>query len=191
MWRRRVCSDAPPASIYLLPVIQRVSGEGFRSADRKGGKEMEGSKDYYRMLGIPEDAAEEEIKAAYRRLAKKYHPDAHPGDEKCEAMFREVNEAYDVLGDARKRKAYDGERHRAERTGSFRSERTGDSHSAGDSRTPGERKVDFENIHKSFAQFFGFDPRTQNITDEEKLKGRSGNPLDTTEMFERFMGIKR
>lgn len=146
---------------------------------------MEGTKDYYRILGVPENAAEEDIKSAYRRLAKEYHPDAHPGDEKCEEMFREINEAYDVLGDSRKRKAYDGEKRGTESGGGFRREDARDSYSAQ------ERKVDFENIHKSFAQFFGFDPRTQDITDEEKLKGKSANPLDTTEIFERFMGIKR
>lgn len=146
---------------------------------------MKGTKDYYRILGVPENAAEEDIKSAYRRLAKEYHPDVHPGDEKCEEMFRKVNEAYDVLGDPQKRKVYDGKWRSTESGGSFHRERARDSHSAQ------ERKVDFENIHKSFAQFFGFDPRTQNVTDEEKLKGRSANPLDTTEVFERFMGIKR
>ncbi len=146
---------------------------------------MEGTKDYYRILGVPENAAEEDIKAAYRRLAKKYHPDAHPGDEKCEEIFREINEAYDALGDSGKRKAYDRERHGTENGGSFRQEKKRNSYGAQ------EKKVDFENIHKSFAQFFGFDPRTQDITDEEKLKGKSANPMDTTEIFERFMGIKR
>lgn len=146
---------------------------------------MEGTKDYYRILGVPENAAEEDIKSAYRRLAKEYHPDAHPGDAKCEEMFREINEAYDVLGNSRKRKEYDGEKRKKERGGSFRQEGARESHSAQ------EKKVDFENIHKSFAQFFGFDPRSQDITDEEKLKGKSANPMDTTEIFERFMGIKR
>lgn len=163
---------------------KRLPEKAFGMQTGKAGN-MEGTKDYYRILGVSENAAEEEIKSAYRKLAKEYHPDAHPGDKNCEEMFREVNEAYDVLGDARKRKIYDGERRGTENGESFRRKGTGDSRSAG------EKNVDFENIHKSFAQFFGFDPRTQNITDEEKLKGRSGNPLDTTEVFERFMGIKR
>lgn len=146
---------------------------------------MEGIKDYYRILGVSENAAEEEIKSAFRKLAKKYHPDAHPGDENCEQIFREVNEAYNVLGDSRKRKAYDGKRRGTKSSGSFRRE------SAVDSRSTGEKNVDFENIHKSFAQFFGFDPRAQDIPDGGKQKGKSANPLDTTEAFERFMGIKR
>lgn len=64
-------------------------------------------KDYYEILGVPRDASDEEIKKAYRRLTKKYHPDLHPGDKEAEARFKEINEAYSVLGDPKKRKEYD------------------------------------------------------------------------------------
>ena len=64
-------------------------------------------KDYYKILGIKRDASEKEIKQAYRKLARKYHPDVNPGDNSSEAKFKEVNEAYQVLSDAEKRKKYD------------------------------------------------------------------------------------
>ena len=65
-------------------------------------------KDYYQILGVPEDASQEDIKAAFRKLAFQYHPDVNPGKEKqAEEKFKEINEAYSVLGDAAKRRQYD------------------------------------------------------------------------------------
>lgn len=67
----------------------------------------ESKRDYYKVLGLQRGASEEEIKKAYRRLAKKYHPDLNPGDKEAEARFKEVNEAYEVLSDSQKRARYD------------------------------------------------------------------------------------
>ncbi len=64
-------------------------------------------RDYYEVLGVQKGAAEDEIKKAYRQMAKKYHPDLHPGDKDAEAKFKEVNEAYEVLSDSQKRARYD------------------------------------------------------------------------------------
>ena len=63
--------------------------------------------DYYGVLGVPKNADEKEIRAAYRTLARKYHPDLNPGDEKAEARFKRINEAYELLSDAEDRKKYD------------------------------------------------------------------------------------
>ena len=64
-------------------------------------------RDYYEVLGVERGASDAEIKSAYRRLAKKYHPDLNPGDKEAEAAFKEVSEAYEVLSDDQKRARYD------------------------------------------------------------------------------------
>jgi curved DNA-binding protein len=64
-------------------------------------------KDYYKTLGVSKNATENDIKRAYRKLARAHHPDRHPGDKKAEERFKEINEAHEVLGDAEKRKKYD------------------------------------------------------------------------------------
>jgi curved DNA-binding protein len=64
-------------------------------------------KDYYKILGVPKHATEKEIKAAYRKAARKHHPDVNKGDPKSEARFKEINEANEVLSDPEKRKRYD------------------------------------------------------------------------------------
>lgn len=72
--------------------------EAFRLANKR---------DYYEVLGIQKGASEDEIKKAYRKLAKKYHPDLNPGDQEAEMRFKEVSEAYEVLSDSSKRSKYD------------------------------------------------------------------------------------
>jgi len=65
------------------------------------------TKDYYEILGVDKKASDEELKKAYRKLARKYHPDLNPADAKAEAKFKEINEAYEVLKDKKKRAAYE------------------------------------------------------------------------------------
>jgi molecular chaperone DnaJ len=63
--------------------------------------------DYYKTLGVGKNASDEEIKKAYRKLARQYHPDRNPGDKKAEERFKEISQAHDILSDPEKRKAYD------------------------------------------------------------------------------------
>ena len=64
-------------------------------------------KDFYKVLGVSKEISEAELKKAYRKLARQYHPDSNQGDEKAEAKFKEISEAYSVLSDAEQRKEYD------------------------------------------------------------------------------------
>ncbi len=105
-------------------------------------------KDYYKILGVERNFTEDQIKRAYRQLAKKYHPDLHPGDKKAEDKFKEINEAYEVLGDAQKRAKYDqlGESYAQWQQGGGRG-----NFDEWYSQSPGFRQVDFGDLNDMFA----------------------------------------
>ncbi|MGN6710537.1 J domain-containing protein [Anaerocolumna jejuensis] len=145
---------------------------------------MEQEKDWYRILEIPDKANEQEIKAAYRKLVKKYHPDTHARDKNNTEKFNDISEAYRILGNTEKRREYDKRRNQdqnPENSGNTEKEQK---------RAKEAPDFDFQNMNKNFEEFFCFHPETKDITREDKVK-MNKNPLDTTEMFERFMGIKR
>ena len=73
----------------------------------------ENKRDYYEVLALSKGASDDEIKKAYRKLAKQFHPDLHPGDKQCEAKFKELSEAYEVLSDSEKKAKYDQYGHAA------------------------------------------------------------------------------
>ena len=113
-------------------------------------------KDYYKILGVERNANEEDIKRAYRQLALKYHPDKNPGDKQAESRFKEINEAYDVLGDPAKRSKYDqlGSSYRAwERMGG---QPGGFDWSQWASGTPGGVRIEVGDIGDLFGGFSDF-----------------------------------
>lgn len=149
-------------------------------------------KDYYAILGVSKDARAEEIKASYRKLAKRYHPDLHPGDKEAEARFKEINEAYATLGDTGTKAKYDLDR-RKEAEKARTSQAANQRPKKAASRAPVNPDFDFTNMAQGFESFFGFNPATGDITDESKLNSNVNkqNPLDMSKMFEDFFGFKK
>jgi molecular chaperone DnaJ len=105
---------------------------------------MSGGKDFYKVLGVSDKASQDEIKKAYRKLAKRYHPDANPDDSSAAERFKEVGEAYGVLSDPEKRKQYDQMR----RLGAFGfgAGRGGTASRPGTAGTPGGGAFSFEDL---------------------------------------------
>ncbi|MDE7200095.1 MAG: DnaJ domain-containing protein [Lachnospiraceae bacterium] len=148
--------------------------------------------DYYKILGVPRDADEEQIKRAYRKKAKQYHPDLNPGNAEAEAKFKEIVEAYEVLGNAEKREAYDLKQEKAAGFG----QKTGQNRTENKNRASA-RQVNFGEFTKDMEKYFGFS-FTSGASQQgqgasqggQKAGGGKKNPLDVTEMFEAFMKMK-
>lgn len=128
---------------------------------------MADKRDYYEVLGVSKTAGEDEIKKAYRKLAKQYHPDLHPGDAKAEAAFKEVNEAYDVLSTPEKRQRYDQYGHAAFDPAS--------ASGAGFGGFSGFGSADFD-FGDIFSSFFGGSTRStrSNAIDGDDIMARVG-----------------
>lgn len=112
---------------------------------------MAGKRDYYEVLGVPRDASPEEIRKAYRRLARKYHPDANPGDPEAAERFKELQEAYEVLSDPQKRAAYDRFGHAGVDPAAYAG--TGPGGAPGGA-APGEGPFDFGDLFGGFEEIF-------------------------------------
>ena len=122
-------------------------------------------RDYYAVLGVSRTASEKDIKTAYRKLARKHHPDVNPGDKKAEAQFKEIGEAYSVLSDPEKRKKYDRWGHdwekieQAQAAGVNFGGRPGSTtytwSSSGTGGAPGGFNFDSDDLGGLFEQLFG------------------------------------
>jgi len=87
-----------------MKIIENI---GFYSGKSLISMALNGFKDYFKILGISRNATEQEIKSAFRKLAREFNPDLHPNDEKAESEFKEINEAYEILSDQEKKKSYE------------------------------------------------------------------------------------
>ncbi len=101
------------------------------------------ARDYYEVLGIPRNASSDQIKKAYRNLARKHHPDLNPGDKTSEAKFKEAQSAYDILGDTDKKQKYDTYGHAAFEAAGSSGPRSGGAEWAAQQGGPGFGNVDF------------------------------------------------
>jgi DnaJ-class molecular chaperone len=166
-------------------------------------------KDYYKTLGVSKKASAKEIKSAYRKLARKYHPDVNPGDKDAEAKFKEINEAHAVLTDSEKRKKYDtlGPDWEKRFQGGFR---PGDTHTytTGPGMNAGDFSDFFETLfgqrgaagsRNSSAGSGGFDFDLGSIFGRGRSRGQAANaqrgsdleqPIDIS-LAEAFRGVER
>ena len=135
---------------------------------------------YYEVLGVPETAEDEQIKQAYRKQAKKYHPDLNPDNSAAEAKFKAVVEAYETLSDAEKRKAYDAKRNKNKPYGRQTERDSGN-----------VQGMDIGRFTKDMERYFGFSfQEGQTGQQSGNVGSNKKNPLDVTDMFETFMKIK-
>lgn len=143
-------------------------------------------KDYYKILGVSEQATDSELKKAFRALAKKYHPDTNAGNEEAAAKFQEINEAYSVLSDADKRQTYDYDRtHKSSAgSGAFQGAQSGAKKKA----PTGNAGFNFtaDSFKMNFADMM-FDEL--NKTKTEKKKGSDINMADVSGSFASFFGF--
>src|SRR5215467_10549712 len=121
-------------------------------------------RDYYEVLGVDRKASADEIKKAYRKLARKHHPDVNPGDKKAEAKFKEAQEAYDILSDAEKRSLYDRYGHAA-----FEGMAAGPRTSAADWTAQQGGPGGFQDF--DFSRFFGQGAPGAEVGPEENVGG--------------------
>ncbi|WP_018249132.1 DnaJ domain-containing protein [Orenia marismortui] len=138
--------------------------------------------DYYKILGVNQDADSSKIKKAYRKLALKYHPDRNSGDKNAEKRFKKISKAYEVLSDKQSRKEYDTKLNAEFKQSTRRKAKQR-------SKTRRENKFsqgEFKDFEKQFASFFGFDPKTK-----EKVKSDKDNKssMNTDDLFKHYFGV--
>jgi len=137
--------------------------------------------DHYKSLGLTSSASQDEIKKAYRTLAKQYHPDVNPGNEKSEQMFETIAEAYAVLSDETKKAKYD---QNYANSSDFPSKTKEKSSNQRYSSNMSEEDI-FKASNVAFEDFFGFNPNDNKTTmgNGEKVK-----PVKTKDMFRAIFG---
>lgn len=136
-------------------------------------------KDYYATLGVTKASTDKEIKQAYRKLARKHHPDVNPGDKQAEMRFKEINEAYEVLGDPPKRKKYDElganwrQYEQAERPGG-----AGAGFRTMSQEDMAEMFGDSSPFSDFFATFFGGEPDVRRTAGRGRARQRAGRDVE-------------
>lgn len=144
-------------------------------------------KNYYEVLEVSKDATREEIKKAFRRLAKKYHPDTNVNDATLTEKFHEINEAYNVLSDEKSRNEYDD---KLINKGTKKEETKSKSGNSNQRPKATDMKSAMENLNAQFEDYFGFSANSSEVK-EDFLNKKQKNPLDTSQIFNSFFSTKK
>lgn len=144
-------------------------------------------KDYYKILNVQENATQDEIKRAYRKLAKKYHPDRNANDDNAKSMFQDVNEAYGILGNEESRAKYDSKKENKKEFN--KNENKTSSKKTSEKNSARSKEECMNDLNNYFENFFGFDAKSNNVN-KEKLKKKK-NPIDTSNMFNSFFNLNK
>ena len=132
---------------------------------------------YYEELGVKNDVTMDEIKRAYRQLAKKYHPDKNPGNEQAAKRFVRIAAAYEILADEEKRKEYDASLNIGTKSQSSKDQ----------AKYASSVNIDPMNMNE-FENFFGFTTDGDKVVRTDKNEKSKKNPMDTSQLFEKFFG---
>lgn len=155
------------------------------------------AKDFYSILGVGKDASEGDIKKAYRKLARKLHPDLNPGDKEAERTFKDVSRAYECLGNAEKRKLYDEFGEESLQSGfdadKMRQYRQWQSAGTGAERAGGWQSHDFgryQSYEDLFGDLFGFSTADRSSGRSRKMKGQDVEYDITIDFLSALRGLK-
>lgn len=141
---------------------------------------------YYGILGISRFASQDDIKKAYRVLAKKFHPDSNPGDKKAESHFIKINEAYGILSNEEKKAEYDRKTFKADGGQSGADNKEPFAYDDTGIKVTAE---DFARTSTIFKDYFSFDPKTKEHT--LNRKNEEIKPMKTKDAFNAIFGKKR
>lgn len=152
------------------------------------------AKDFYKIMGVQRDASQEEIKKAYRKLARKWHPDINPGNTEAEGKFKEISEAYDVIGDEQKRKLYDEFGEEGLRAGfdaeKARQYRQWSSFQQAGQGTKAQEFGRYQSYEDIFGDLFGFGTEMRGFRDTGAGRGRNIEHDMTIDLISALRGFQ-
>lgn len=148
--------------------------------------------DYYSQLGLERGVSKNEIKQAYRKLVKQYHPDVNPGNPQAESTFKLIHQAYETLMDDKLREQYDkkltSNSAKASQEYTSRAQAKQDHMSGFNMKASPSVAFDPAKIRAQYEQFFGITGKKQ---EDQEGKTANKNPMDTTDIFNQFFGVRK
>ncbi|WP_315076463.1 DnaJ domain-containing protein [uncultured Clostridium sp.] len=147
-------------------------------------------KNYYKILGVSESANKDEIKKAFRNLAKKYHPDKNKDNPDAIEMFQQINEAYEILSNESSREEYDKKLNKQNSNSQKNENKNNSKKSQGKSKENSNKGDALNDLNQYFESFFGFKANSVDV-DGSKIKKDSKNPIDTSSIFNNFFNVKK